>query len=136
MINVTSRNQNLKTVYNFQRSSENDFRVGVDWDKSPGVRSGGFGLTFQEDRLELRGVGDSNNWDILVAPEGNDSSVFVMAPPKGVRGPGATPPFSQVDLPAKISPEESRKVALQVASSLIGIPFLETMLSLPVPETK
>lgn len=134
MLNITSRQQNLKTVYNFQRSSENDFRVGVDFEKSPGVRSGGFGLKFQEDRLELRGMGADNNWDILVAPEGSDSSVFVMAPPTGMRNPGATPRFSQVDMGAKINPEDSRKVALQVASAVVGIPFLETLLSLPVPQ--
>lgn len=130
MINITANANRLQTVYNFRRTSENDFYVAVDWEKSPGVRQGGFGATFTQDRLELRG--GENNWDVMVAPEGYSNSVFVMAPNNGTRGPGATPPFSRVDLPAPIKAEDSQKTALQVASALCGIPFMETMLSLPI----
>lgn len=131
MINITTNKGFQQTVYNFSRSSEDAFYVGVDWEKSPGVRSGGCSVTFAEDRLEVRGQEDQQ-WDVLVAPDGYSQSVFVTAPPTGTRSPGAQPPISRVDFPAAINPEDSRKVALQVASALVGIPFLENMLALPV----
>jgi hypothetical protein len=131
VLSITTNKDFQKTVYNLRRTSENAFYVAVDWDKSPGVRSGGCSVTFAQDRLELRGQ-DDQQWDVMVAPEGYNQSVFVTAPPTGTRSPGATPPLSRVDFPAAINPEDSRKVALQVASALIGIPFLENMLTLPV----
>ena len=123
------------TTYTLAKTSENEFGVNVDWDKSPGVQSGGYGLTFAEDRLEVRAyTGPEEQWDILVAPPGFENSVVVQAPPSGLRGGNsakATDSVSQVDFPSPIKPEESRRIALQVASSLIGVPFLDRLLDQP-----
>ena len=132
MINITANIDRTQTVYNFHRSSENNFRVGVDWEKSPGVRQGGYSVDFVEDQLELRDFRNrDNSWDVLVAPDGYESSVIVKSPSNGGR-PGPTPPISRIDMPAPIKAEDVRKTALQVASALVGIPFMESMLSLPI----
>lgn len=133
MLTVTTQRGYQQTAYNFTRESEDNFLVGVDWEKSPGVNSGGYSAKFTKDRLELRG--DEAEWDILVAPEGYEQSVLVTSPPNGFRS-SEQPPISQVDFPTAIKAEESRKVALQVASALVGIPFMDSMLSLPVPAAK
>ncbi len=120
-------------VYNLQRRSKDEFDVQVDWDKSQ-VRSGGFGLSFNpQDELEVRGPSDQFEWNILVAPEGHENSVFVVHPPNGMRHSGEPPTFDQIDFDSPITKEQSRQVALQVASSLIQVPFLERMLNQPVP---
>ena len=125
------------TTYTLAKTSENQFGVNVDWERSPGVNSGGYGLTFAEDRLEVRGYASpEEQWDILVAPPGFEKSVLVQAPPNGFRdGGGASEAesLSQVDFPSAIKPEESRRIALQVASSLIGVPFLDRLLEEPAP---
>ena len=130
MLTVTTYRDYQQTAYNFTRASEDNFQVGVDWANSPGVNSGGYSASFTQDRLELRG--EREQWDIMVAPEGFNHSVLVMSPPNGFRS-SEQPPISRVDVPTAIKAEESRKVALQVASALVGIPFMENMLSLPVP---
>lgn len=136
-LSIHTNTANGLAVYNLQRRSENAFDVQVDWDKSQ-VRNGGFGLEFNaQDQLEVRAFGapDGLAWDVQVAPEGRESSVFIMAPPNGFRGPGATPPIQQIDFGAPIAKEQSRKIALQVASSLIQVPFLERLLEAPVPNS-
>lgn len=122
-----------RAVYNLQRRSEDAFEVQVDWDKSQ-VSRGGFGLEFnQGGQLEVRDYGGGQEWDIHVGPQDHENSVFIMPPPSGFRGPGQTPPIGEVDFGAPIPKEQARRVALQVASSLIQVPFLDRLLDAPVP---
>ena len=125
-----------RAVYNLKRQSKDQFQVQLDWDKSQ-ARHGGFGLTFNpQDELEVRGFADHSEWNIQVAPKGYENSVLILPPPNGMRGSRSPASFNRIDFDAPIAKEQSRKVALQVASSLIQVPFLEQMLEQPIPESK
>lgn len=133
---IHANTPNGRAVYNLQRQSQDAFNVQVDWDKSD-VRNGGYGLEFKGDTLEVRDWSNNERaWDVQVAPQGHENEVYVMTPPNGFRGGGAEFPIDQIDFGAPIAKEQSRQVALQVASSLIQVPFLDRMLEQPVPTPK
>ncbi len=135
MISVTTGLRN-STTYNLKRQSDAAFTAEVDWDRSPGVNSGGYSLEFKPEQLEVTPLGRRDEgWDVLIAPSEAPNSVFVQARTAlGFRGSGGQDNMlRQIEFPKPIAPEQTQKVGLQVASALIGIPFLESMLEQPVP---
>lgn len=134
MINVSIGQRNL-TTYSLKRTAEDSFMAEVDWDRSPNANSGGYSLEFKPDQLEVTPLGSRDEgWDVFVAPSEAPNSVFVQArTASGLRGGNQAETVRQVEFPNAIAPEQTRKVALQVASALIGIPFLDSMLEQPVP---
>ena len=127
MISVNTGQMGPQTNYLLKKLGADNYAAEVDWANSPGVNSGGYSLDFTQDTLEVRGA-DQQGWEIQVAPPGAPNSVWVRKD-----GCLHTEGLSEVNFPTPIAAENSRKVAMQVASAVIGIPFLDALLEQQPP---
>ena len=131
---ITRKTPDGRAVYNLMRRSQKEFSAQVDFEKST-VNFGGFDLNFNEqDILEIREFSGDKNFDVQVAPPGRESSVWILPPSDGLPTADEASSLEEIDFGEPVMKKDSQRVALQVASSLIGIPFLERMLKQEVPQ--
>lgn len=126
-------------THTFRRYTEDDAVVKPDFEKSTARTGPVWNLHFKgDDVLEVRSnQATASGYDILVGPEKYPDSIIVRQPMMpGMRGSSSTtPPFQRVNFEQGLPAENLRRFALQVASSLTQVPFLDRLLDLPVEPT-
>ncbi len=121
-------NQGL--AHKFSRKNANTFQVLPDFQKSTVREGNGWNLRFYDklilDAEDYRGTGYRIDFSNLKG----DNSILVSS----IQSHQERPVIQRVTLDTAWAVEDGRRLALQVASALTQVPFLDRLLELPVPE--